>query len=177
MILQINYIAVLCCFVLLVIFAWLMKSVIKYNLKKDGLKHQNEIDLKLKYLKTDVQKRLIRDFSSDEISLITYQDLKYNVNIGELVEVNAGVFYKAVDLSGPVLWYKTYISAGWYFGGQVHDCFERCFVVRGSLKPGPKSNICVGPGKFLDFDINVAHNPGSEIQTEIDVYFSLTPFD
>lgn len=162
--------------ILLLVTLWFISSTTKSRTFQKMFEDEQDWKSKLAILKLELQKRIARDFSSEETTLIRYYDLKHNVNEGENIYVNAGVHYRAVDLSGEILHYKTYIKAGWYFGGQKHDCFEMCIPWKGILKFSPNSEIQAGVGEKLLFDVLVAHNPGSEEDTEIDVYFSNFPF-
>jgi len=127
---------------------------------------------KLASIHNELEQKLSKDFgSSESIQSISMEDLK-GLTVGKWYKVEGvDAFYSPLDLKGDKIKFRTIIFPHQYFGWHEHPCWEACYVNEGALldvQGGKK----YGVGEWLMFEPNVQHNPGAEIYTDIDVYFS-----
>ena len=166
-------------FLLLILnfMTWRFRLYMKRTRAVENLyKAESELSKKWKTLFNKMERRTLEGFASEEVTMITYKDLK-SLEEGKKYPVNEGIYFMPLDLSGDVLMFKTIAKKGYSFGWQEHDCWEKCVLRKGELMDK------VGGGVYdkdnpLIIPPNGAHNPFCVSKEDADllVYFSKTKF-
>ena len=126
-----------------------------------------------------LEDRLIKDYGSEENTLITYDEIKSLVE-GKWYWVNPGIRYMPIDLLSDILHLRTVIDNTfneWWFGFQNHDCWELVVPRFGEFLDNKNGNTFLA-GERKIYKPFEKHNPGAKngIITNIDVYFSKEKF-
>lgn len=136
---------------------------------------ESQMLTKIDSFKSILENKVLKSFESDEIEMITYNDLK-QLEEGKKYQVNNKVYFIPIDLKKDVLHFVTMVEPNGWFGMQVHDCYEMCEVFKGEFVRNKADDNAYLVGQRVYYGVNETHNPGSKTGCGINVYFSNKKF-
>lgn len=144
------------------------------NIINDMFLREQWAESQLKNLESEVVKKIQKAFHSESGKIIKYEDLK-QLNEGEWYEDN-GIKYMPIDLKSEILHFRTVADEDSWFNWHGHDCWEMFRVREGEMLDNRDCNV-YSVGDFRVYKPYEKHDPGSKIGADIDVFFSLKPFN